>query len=227
LAGAIPPAPRQRNLSRSDKSLPRFEPRFGRVASATIIKTRSLTTDGTRLGGGNPSGSAPAEPVAKRQKLYRIRTKVRSRRVSDHHKKAKPDYFTSYLTKTWKAIQVEKKRVRLITYARNVVSCASVHFSWNGPAGINWRRKKRMFAFSCGCFTLEMAKENLGATWEYKYRLEIASQKLPHYDSAECMIADRFQELTLASLIENNLTLGAIEYWMRLRRRVGLILTNG
>jgi hypothetical protein len=128
-------------------------------------------------------------------------------------------YFTSYLTKTWKELQGEKKRVRLITYARNVSRCASVHFSWNGPGGINWRRKKRMFAFSCGCFTLEMAKENLGATWEYKYRLEIASQKLPHYDSAECMIADRFHDLTLANLVENNLPLAAIEYWMRLRRR--------
>jgi hypothetical protein len=135
-------------------------------------------------------------------------------------------YFTSYLTKTWKALQGEKKRVRLITYARNVSRCASVHFSWNGPGGINWRRKKRMFAFSCGCFTLEMAKENLGATWEYKYRLEIASQKLPHYDSAECMIADRFQDLTLASLIENNLPLSAMEYWMRLRRREGMSLTS-
>jgi hypothetical protein len=131
-------------------------------------------------------------------------------------------YFTSYLTKTWKALQGERKRVRLITYARNVVRCASVHFSWNGPGGINWRRKKRMFAFSCGCFTLEMTKENLGATWEYKYRLEIASQKLPHYDSAECMIADRFRDLTLASLIENNLPLAAIEYWMRLRRKEGI-----
>ena len=128
-------------------------------------------------------------------------------------------YFTSYLTKTWKSLQGEKKRVRLITYSKNVLRCASVHFSWNGPGGINWRRKKRMFAFSCGCFTLEMAKENLGATWEYKYRLEIASQKLPHYDSVECMIADRFQDFTLASLIENNLPLAAIEYWMRLRRK--------
>jgi hypothetical protein len=128
-------------------------------------------------------------------------------------------YFTSYLTKTWKALQGEKKRVRLITYSKNVLRCASVHFSWNGPGGINWRRKKRMFAFSCGCFTLEMAKENLGATWEYKYRLEIASQKLPHYDSAECMIADRFQDLTLANLIENHLPLAAIEYWMVLQRR--------
>ena len=133
-------------------------------------------------------------------------------------------YFTSYLTKTWKALQGEKKRVRLITYSKNVLRCASVHFSWNGPGGINWRRKKRMFAFCCGCFTLEMAKENLGATWEYKYRLEIASQKLPHYDSPECMIADRFQDLSLASLIENNLPVPAIEYWMRLRRNHGLSL---
>ena len=129
-------------------------------------------------------------------------------------------YFTSYLTKTWKALQGEKKRVRLITYSKNVPRCASVHFSWNGPGGINWRRKKRMFAFSCGCFTLEMAKENLCATWEYKYRMEIASMKLPHYDSAECMIADRFQDLTLANLVENNLPMEAIEYWMRLRRRL-------
>jgi hypothetical protein len=133
-------------------------------------------------------------------------------------------YFTSYLTKTWKALQCEKKRVRLITYARNVVRCASVYFSWNGPGGINWRRKKRMFAFSCGCFSFEMAKENLGATWEYKYRVEIAAQRLPHYDSTECMIADRFTELTLESLIENKLPLPAIEYWMRLRRRDELTL---
>jgi hypothetical protein len=69
------------------------------------------------------------------------------------------------------------------------------------------------------CFTMEMAKENLGATWEYKYRIEIAAQKLPHYDSAECMIADRFQDFTLETLIENNLPLAAIEYWMRLRRK--------
>jgi hypothetical protein len=128
-------------------------------------------------------------------------------------------YFTSYLTKTWKALQGEKKRVRLITYARNVVRCASVHFSWNGPGGINWRRKKRMFAFSCGCFTLDMAKQNLGATWEYKYRLEIASQVLPNYDSPECMIADRFSELSVESILAMNLPLKAIEYWMRLRRR--------
>jgi len=128
-------------------------------------------------------------------------------------------YFTSYLTKTWKAIQGEKKRVRLITYARNVSRCASVHFSWNGPGGINWRRKKRMFAFSCGCFTLDVAKENLGATWEYKYRLEIASQKLPAYDSPECLIADRFADLSIESILAMNLPLKAIEYWMRLRRR--------
>jgi hypothetical protein len=128
-------------------------------------------------------------------------------------------YFTSYLTKTWKELQGEKKRVRLITYARNVARCASVHFSWNGPNGINWRRKKRMFAFSRGCFTLEMAKENLGATWEYKYRIEIASQVLPHYDSPECMIADRFQEITLESFIDKAIPFSAIEYWMRLLRK--------
>jgi hypothetical protein len=81
-----------------------------------------------------------------------------------------------------------------------------------------------MFAFSCGCFSFEMAKENLGATWEYKYRVEIAAQRLPHYDSTECMIADRFTELTLESLIENKLPLPAIEYWMRLRRRDELTL---
>jgi hypothetical protein len=128
-------------------------------------------------------------------------------------------YFTSYLTKTWKALQGEKKRVRLITYSKNILRCASVHFSWNGPGGINWRRKKRMFAFSCGCFTLEMAKENLGATWEYKYRLEIAAQKLPQYDSPECMIADRFSELSVESILAMNLPLRAVEYWMRLRKR--------
>ena len=127
-------------------------------------------------------------------------------------------YFTSYLTKTWKELQGEKKRVRLITYARNVIRCASVHFSWNGPNGINWRRKKRMFAFSCGCFTMEMAKEKLGATWEYKYRIEIAWQKLPHYDSPECMIADCFREIALEKLIAMNLPVAVIEYWMRLRR---------
>ena len=71
-------------------------------------------------------------------------------------------YFTSYLTKTWKELQDEKKRVRLITYARNILRCASVNFSWNGPNGINWRRKKRMFAFSCGCFSFESAKEKAG-----------------------------------------------------------------
>jgi hypothetical protein len=128
-------------------------------------------------------------------------------------------YFTSYLMKTWKELQGEKKRVRLITYARNVVRCASVHFSWNGPNGINWRRKKRMFAFSRGCFTMEMAQEKLGATWEYKYRLEIAAQILPHYDSLECMIADRFRELTLDAVLSMNLPFAAFEYWMRLRRR--------
>jgi hypothetical protein len=128
-------------------------------------------------------------------------------------------YFTKYLTKSWTQLQGEKKRVRLITYARNVIRCASVHFSWNGPNGINWRRKKRMFAFSCGCFTLESAKEMLGDTWEYKYRHEIGEQKLNRYDSPECMIADRFQDLTVENLIENNLPLAAIAYWLRLRRR--------
>jgi hypothetical protein len=130
-------------------------------------------------------------------------------------------YFTSYLTKTWVALQSEKKRVRLITYARNVMRCASVHFSWNGPNGINWRRKKRMFAFSCGCFTLAMAKENLGATWEYKYRLEIAAQKLPHYDSPECMIADRFKDLTIEKLLDMKASVVSIEYWTRIRKRSG------
>ena len=127
-------------------------------------------------------------------------------------------YFTSYLTKTWKALQGEKKRVRLITYARNVIRCASVHFSWNGPNGINWRRKKRMFAFSCGCFSLESAKEKLGDTWEYKYRHEIAAQKLNRYDSPECMIADCFREITIESVLALNLPFAAVEYWMRLRR---------
>ena len=81
-----------------------------------------------------------------------------------------------------------------------------------------------MFAFSSGCFTLEMAKVKLGATWEYKYRHEIASQKLPHYDSPECMIADRFRDLTLEGLLALNLPVAAIEYWMRLRRKNGLPL---
>lgn len=134
-------------------------------------------------------------------------------------------YFTSYLTKTWKEIQGEKKRVRLITYARNVIRCASVHFSWNGPNGINWRRKKRMFAFSCGCFTFEKAKEMLGDKWEYKYRHEIASQKLPHYDTPECMIADCFRELTLNGLLAMNLPVVVVEYWMRLRRKYGLCIS--
>jgi len=128
-------------------------------------------------------------------------------------------YFTSYLTKTWKELQGEKKRVRLITYARNVVRCASVHFSWNGPNGINWRRKKRMFAFSCGCFTLESAKEKLGDTWEYKYRHEIGSQVLNRYNSPECMITDRFLEISVDELISLKLPLTALEYWMRLRRK--------
>jgi hypothetical protein len=131
-------------------------------------------------------------------------------------------YFTSYLTKTWKALQSENKRVRLITYARNVSRCASVHFSWNGPGGINWRRKKRMFAFSCGCFSLEMAKENLGATWEYKYRLEIASQKLPHYDSPLCDIADNFREIPVEEAFQMGTGGHCFEYWRRLRVKNGL-----
>jgi hypothetical protein len=103
------------------------------------------------------------------------------------------------------------------------VRCASVNFGWNGPGGINWRRKKRMFAFSCGCCTLEMAKENLGATWEYKYRIEIASQKLPHYDSPECMIADRCLELDLKDILALNLAVPCIEYWLRLRKRIAAV----
>jgi hypothetical protein len=67
-----------------------------------------------------------------------------------------------------------------------------------------------------------MAKENLGVTWEYKYRLEIASQKLPHYDSPECEIADRFQEITPEELIARNYSISIIEYWMRLRRKFAL-----
>jgi hypothetical protein len=131
-------------------------------------------------------------------------------------------YFTSYLTKTWKALQGEKKRVRLITYSKNVLRCASVHFSWNGPGGIKWRRKKRMFAFSCGCFTLELAKENLGATWEYKYRLEIASQKLPHYDSPLCEIADNFREIPVEEAFQMGTGGDCFEYWRRLRLKNGL-----
>ena len=78
---------------------------------------------------------------------------------------------------------------------------------------------RRHFRFT---LTGVMAKENLCATWEYKYRVEIASQKLLHYDSAECMIADCFREITLEKVLGMNLPLTAIEYWMRLRRTHGL-----
>jgi hypothetical protein len=83
-----------------------------------------------------------------------------------------------------------------------------------------------MFAFSCCCFTPEMAKENLGATWEYKYRLEIAGQKLPHYDSVECMIADNFQELTTERILSLNVPVTAIEYWLRLCRKRNWVNQN-
>jgi hypothetical protein len=49
---------------------------------------------------------------------------------------------------------------------------------------------------------------------------------LPHYDAPECMIADRFSDLILESLIQNNLPLSAIEYWMRLRRKSALSLSS-
>jgi hypothetical protein len=84
-------------------------------------------------------------------------------------------YFTSYLTKTWLRLQGGIKRVRLITYARNVLRCASVHFSWNGVRGIAWRRKKQAFALSLGIFTIEEASKRLGAKWEYKYRERIGA----------------------------------------------------
>jgi len=135
-------------------------------------------------------------------------------------------YFTSYLTKTWKALQGEKKRVRLITYARNVIRCASVHFSWNGPNGINWRHKKRMFAFSKGCFSLETAKEKLGATWEYKYRLEIASQKLSRYASLLCDIAQNFREIPFEEAFEMGTGAACFEYWQRLRVKNGLSINT-
>ena len=131
-------------------------------------------------------------------------------------------YFTSYLTKTWKELQGEKKRVRLITYARNVIRCASVHFSWNGPNGINWRRKKRMFAFSCGCFSLESAKEKLGDTWEYKYRHEIGAQKLNRYDSPLCDIAENFREIPVEEAFQMGVGGDCFEYWRRLRVNNGL-----
>jgi hypothetical protein len=131
-------------------------------------------------------------------------------------------YFTSYLTKTWKQLQGEKKRVRLITYARNVIRSASVHFSWNGPNGINWRHKKRMFAFSKGCFSLEAAKDKLGATWEYKYRLEIASQKLVRHASPLCDIADNFRDIPFEEAFRMGSGGECFEYWRRLRVKNGL-----
>ena len=83
-------------------------------------------------------------------------------------------------------------------------------------------RKKRMFAFSCGCFTFEMAKENLGATWEYKYRLEIAAQKLPHYDSPLCDIAENFREIPVEEAFQMGTGDACFDYWRRLRLKTGL-----
>ena len=67
-----------------------------------------------------------------------------------------------------------------------------------------------------------MAKENLGATWEYKYRLEIASQKLPHYDSPLCDIADNFREIPVEEAFQMGTGGHCFEYWRRLRVKNGL-----
>jgi hypothetical protein len=67
-----------------------------------------------------------------------------------------------------------------------------------------------------------MAKENLGATWEYKYRMEISLQKLPNYDSPLCDIADNFREIPIEEAFLMGKGGDCFEYWRRLRVKNGL-----
>jgi hypothetical protein len=102
-------------------------------------------------------------------------------------------YFTSYLTKTWTTLNGEKKRVRLITYARNVVRCASVTFGWNGPRSQNWRHRAELWAKSNGCQTPEACIKKFGAKWEYKSRKTISEMVISSYRSDLCDVADNFR----------------------------------
>jgi hypothetical protein len=129
-------------------------------------------------------------------------------------------YFTSYLTKSWTALKGEKKRVRLVTYARNVVRCASVHFGWNGPRSQNWRHRAELWAKSRGCQTPEECKKKFGPQWEYKNRLPISEMVIPSYRSESCDAADNFRFIPFEEACQ--MAFVAFELWHKLRIKEGL-----
>jgi hypothetical protein len=130
------------------------------------------------------------------------------------------NYFTKYLTKSWAVMTYAQKRVRLITYARNVIRSASVHFAWNGPRGRNWRHRAELWAKSKGCPTPEACVKKFGPQWEYKNRKAISEMVIPSYRSDMCDIADNFRFIPF----EEAFMMGfrASEYWQKLRIKEGL-----
>jgi len=133
-------------------------------------------------------------------------------------------YFTSYLTKTWKELRAEKTRVRLVTYARNVVRCASVTFGWNGPRSQNWRHRAELWAKSRGCQTPEACIKKFGSQWEYKHRKEISDMVIPSYRSNMCDIADNFRFIPFEEVFQMGFV--AFQFWHKLRIKEGLSIST-
>lgn len=145
----------------------------------------------------------------------------------DHLRKTAKEYasyFSKYITKSYEKLGKNQKRIRLLTYARNVRRSASVNFAWNGPAAINYRRKLAIYCGLRGCTTLEEMKERYGSKWQYKFRQLIQAIKLTTYDSPLCDVAENFRLIPW----EEAFFMGheAFEYWQRLRLKHGLDVTT-